>query len=168
MLSKAAKVSIKPLHRQPSIVYPTPPPTTSNAVHESVVFAVKQAIDNHDWRTLTQITVDGLVNYFGHRHVTNAYIAQDMQNDARTYEWQHSTAYPNTFTHEVSDQYSSHWSGPMLYDSINGYNKAQERNGKLHKAMTRLTVGYVLDSAGTSRDLLADIESALRYRCHLF
>jgi hypothetical protein len=29
----------------------------------------------------------------------------------------------------------------MLYDSINVYSEAQERNGKLHRAMTRLIVG---------------------------
>ena len=94
------------------------------------------------------MTVDGLVNYFGHKHVTNAYIAQDMQNDSRTYSWVRSTVHPNTFTHEVSDQYSSYWSGPMLYDSIDMYSEALERNGKLHKATTRLTVGYVIDSSG--------------------
>jgi hypothetical protein len=40
------------------------------------------------------------------------------------------------------------WSGPMLYDSINVYSEAQERNGKLQKALTRLTVGYIIDSSG--------------------
>lgn len=94
------------------------------------------------------MTVSGLVNYFGHRHVTNAFITQDMQNDSRNYVWVHSTVYPNTFSHEVSDQYSSYWSGPMIYDSINTYTEAMERNGKLHKATTRLTVGYVIDSSG--------------------
>ena len=121
---------------------------TENTAQASLVTTVNQAIDSHDWRTLTGMTVDGLVNYFGHRHVTNAYIAQDMQNDSRTYQWVHSTIYPNTFSHEVSDQYSSNWSGAMLYDSINIYSEALERNGKLHKAMTRLTVGYVIDSSG--------------------
>lgn len=46
---------------------------------DSTIIAVNQALEKHDWRTLTGFTVDGLVNYFGHRHVTNAYIAQDMQ-----------------------------------------------------------------------------------------
>lgn len=74
--------------------------------------------------------------------------AVEGQKDSRNYSWVHSTVYPNTFTHGVSDQYSSYWSGPMLYDSINIYSEAQERNDKLHKAMTRLTVGYVIDSSG--------------------
>jgi hypothetical protein len=119
-----------------------------NAAQSGLVVGVNGAITNHDWRALTNMTVNGLVNYFGHRHVTNAYIAQDMQNDSRNYAWVHSTVYPNTFSHEVSDQYSSYWSGPMLYDSINTYTEAMERNGKLHKATTRLTVGYVIDSSG--------------------
>ncbi len=130
---------------------PTPPETTSetqSTAQSDFVVTVNQAVNNHDWRTLTGMTVDGLVNYFGHRHFKNASIAQDMQNDSRNYTWVHSTTYPNTFTHEVSDQYSSYWSGPMLYDSINVYSEALERNGKLHKALTRLTVGYVIDSSG--------------------
>lgn len=130
---------------------PTPPetrPETQNTDQANFVIIVNQSINNHDWRTLTEMTVNGLVNYFGHRHVTNAFVAQDMQNDSRNYAWVHSSVYPNTFTHEVSDQYSSYWSGPMLYDSINTYTEAMERNGKLHKATTRLTVGYVIDSSG--------------------
>lgn len=114
----------------------------------SFVIAVDQAFDNHDWQTLTKFTVDGLVNYFGHRHATNAYIARDMQGDARNYSWVRSKPYPETFTHEVSNEYSSNWNGPMLYDSINVYSEALERNGRFHKAMTRFTVGYTVDSAG--------------------
>jgi hypothetical protein len=131
----------------PSSTPLAPSSETENTAQASLVIMVNQSIDSHDWKTLTRMTVDGLVNYFGHRHVTNAYIAQDMQNDSRNYQWVHSTIYPNTFSHEVSDQYSSNWSGPMLYDSINVYSEALEQNGKLHKAMTRLTVGYVIDSS---------------------
>jgi len=132
---------------------PTQPPSANtpqpeNAAQSNLVVAVNQAITNHDWKSLTNMTVSGLVNYFGHRHVTNTFIAQDMQNDSRNYAWVHSNVYPKTFSHEVSDQYSSYWSGPMIYDSINTYTEAMERNGKLHKATTRLTVGYVIDSSG--------------------
>jgi Trypsin-like peptidase domain len=126
----------------------TPSSQTENTAQANLVMRVNRAIDNHDWRTLTEMTVSGLVNYFGHRHVTNTFIAQDMVNDSRNYTWVHSTLYPSTFTHEVSDQYSSYWSGPMLYDSINLYTEAMEKNGKLHKANTRLTIGYVIDSSG--------------------
>ena len=130
----------------------TPPSATEqqndNAAQANFVMRINRALDNHDWRTLTELTVSGLVDYFGHRHVTNTFIAQGMANDSRNYLWVHSTPYPNTFTHEVSDQYSSYWSGPMLYDSINVYSEAQEKNGRLHKALSRLTVGYVLGSSG--------------------
>jgi hypothetical protein len=127
---------------------PAPEPSGGGQSSASFVIAVDQTFDNHDWQTLTRFTVDGLVNYFGHRYSTNAYIARDMQGDARNYAWVHSRPYPNTFTHEVSDEYSSHWNGPMLYDSINVYSEALERNGKSHKATTRLTVGYTVDAAG--------------------
>jgi hypothetical protein len=142
---------------QPRTLAATPvpqetPPTndqqTDNTAQANFVTRINRALDNHDWRTLTEMTVSGLVNYFGHRHVTNTFIAQDMANDSRNYLWVHSTPYPNTFTHEVSDQYSSYWSGPMLYDSINVYSLAQEKNGRLHEALTRLTVGYVIGPSG--------------------
>jgi hypothetical protein len=35
---------------------------------------------------------------------------------------------------------------PMIYDSITLYSEAQERQGRLHKALTRLTVGYRLSA----------------------
>jgi Trypsin-like peptidase domain len=132
----------------PSATPPNTSPQPEAVAQSSLVVAVNRAITNHDWQGLTNMTVSGLVNYFGHRHVSNAFIAQDMQNDSRNYVWVHSTVYPDSFTHEVSDQYSSNWSGPMLYDSINTYTEAMERNGKLHKATTRLTVGYVINSSG--------------------
>jgi hypothetical protein len=55
-----------------------------------------------------------------------------------------SVVYPETFTHEVSDEYSSRWDGPMIYDSITVYTEALENNGHLHKARTRFTVGYTI------------------------
>jgi S1-C subfamily serine protease len=67
---------------------------TENTAQTNLVMTVNRALNNHDWRTLTGMTVSGLVNYFGHRHVTNAFIAQDMQNDSRNYTWVHSTVYP--------------------------------------------------------------------------
>jgi hypothetical protein len=125
---------------EPSIP-PTPAPAKSPA---SFIVALSQAFDNHDWQTITNHTMSGSVNYFGHLRATNAFIRQDMQGDARTYRWDRSTVYPETFTHEVSDEYSSRWAGPMIYDSITVYTEALENNGRLHKARTRLTVGYTI------------------------
>ena len=94
--------------------------------------------------TDSSYTVSGSVNYFGHLRASNAFIRQDMQGDARNYRWDHSVVYPETFTHEVSDEYSSRWDGPMIYDSITVYTEALENNGHLHKARTRFTVGYTI------------------------
>jgi hypothetical protein len=52
--------------------------------------------------------------------------------------------YPEKFTHEVSDEHSCRWDGPMIYDSITVYTEALENNGRLHKPTTRLTVGYTV------------------------
>lgn len=78
--------------------------------------------------------------------IANDYIRRDMQSDARTHSWSHGTYYPASFTHEVSDEYSAHWNGPMIYDAINVYSEVQERHGRLHRAMTRLTVGYTVEN----------------------
>ena len=121
-----------------------PPTSNSNRSAASFIIALSQAFDNHDWQTITNYTVSGSVNYFGHLRVSNAFIRQDMQGDARTYASDRSTVYPETFTHQVSDEYSSHWDGPMIYDSITVYTEALENNGRLHRARTRLTVGYTV------------------------
>jgi hypothetical protein len=121
-----------------------PPTSNPNKSAASFIVALSRAFDNHDWQTITNYTMSGSVNYFGHLRVSNSFIRQDMQGDARTYASDHSTIYPETFTHEVSDQYSSRWDGPMIYDSITVYTEALENNGHLHKARTRLTVGYTI------------------------
>ncbi len=128
---------------------PLPDPAPARSVPASnsaasFVIALNQAMTDHDWQTITRYTVSGSVNFFGHLRVSNAYIRQDMQGDARTYASDRSTVYPETFTHEVSDEYSSHWDGPMVYDSITVYTEALENNGRLHRAKTRLTVGYTV------------------------
>jgi hypothetical protein len=121
-----------------------PPTSNPNKSAASFIIALSRAFDNHDWQTITNYTISGSVNYFGHLRVSNAFIRQDMQGDARTYASDRSTIYPETFTHEVSDEYSSHWDGPMIYDSITVYTEALENNGRLHRARTRLTVGYTV------------------------
>jgi hypothetical protein len=61
-----------------------------------------------------------------------------MQQDAKTYSSSHSTRYTDTFNREVV--------GTMIYDSITVYTEVQKKHGRLHKALTRLTVGYTLTS----------------------
>jgi len=134
---------LQPPEKSEQFPAPNSPPTP-NKNPASFIVALSQAFDNHDWQTITNYTISGSVNYFGHLRASNAFIRQDMQGDARTYRWDRSTVYPETFTHEVSDEYSSRWDGPMIYDSITVYTEALENNGRLHKAKTRLTVGYTL------------------------
>jgi hypothetical protein len=105
------------------------------------IMNVYEAYNRHDSQWITQFT-SGSINYFGHNKTSNNYIIHDMANDANTYLVGHSTYYPATFTHEVSNEYSPRWTGPMVYDSITAYTEVQERNGRLHQATVRLTVGY--------------------------
>ena len=105
------------------------------------VIKVNAALDRHDWRWITQFTVDGHTNYFSHRR-SNQYIANDIANDARRYFEGNSTYHIDTFIHDVSNEYSRAWSGPMLYDSITVDTTVQERDGHGHQTTTRFTVGY--------------------------
>jgi hypothetical protein len=116
---------------------------------------MNKALTDHDWQTITQYAVDGRVNYFGKRHVSNDYIRRDMQEDERNYSSSHNILYPDTVTHEVSNEYSSQWTGPMLYDSITVYSEVRERQGRLHKALTRLTLGYTIENGRPSIYALA-------------
>jgi hypothetical protein len=85
---------------------------------------------------LTTYTADGEVDYFGRRNTTNDYIDRDMQQDKQTYSSSNSTRYLNPFKRQTV--------GNTIYDSIDVYSEIQERRGRLHKALTRLTVGYTV------------------------
>jgi hypothetical protein len=119
-------------------------PTSSDAW--DFVVAVEKDLNDHNWQGLTPFLANGLLNYFGHRYTSTDYVIRDMQNDAYTYTHSDSTYYPETFSHEVSDEYSHNWIGPMIYDSINVYSVVTERNGRVHRAMTRLSVGYTMNN----------------------
>jgi TolB-like protein len=151
--------SIRYVMGEPEIAEPTPTPQvqrteapveqpTPAPVLEKVdpsmewVIKVNAALDRHDWRWITQFTVDGHTNYFSHRKVSNQFIANDIENDDRQYLEGNSTYHIDTFTHEVSNEYSPAWSGPMLYDSITVDTTVQERDGRRDITTTRFTVGY--------------------------
>jgi hypothetical protein len=50
----------------------------------------------------------------------------------------------SSFRHEISNECSVRWNGPMIYDSITVYQEVWERNGIYHHANVRFTVGYTL------------------------
>ena len=126
---------------------PVPPAATSETANPwDFIVSVDKALSGHNWRALAPYLVDGHVNYFGHRLATIQYIARDLESDAVNYPSSRMEYYPDTFTHEVSNEYSPHWTGPMLYDSINVYSVVTERNGRVHRALTRLTVGYTVNN----------------------
>jgi hypothetical protein len=126
--------------------YTTPAPASNDA---AFIISLDRAMDRHDWQSIVAYT-SGSINYFGRTHSTNDYIRRDMIGDSNNYRWVHSTVYPNTFTREVSSEYSPKWYGPMIYDSITVYTEALENNGRLHRANTRLTVGFTARGEDTT------------------
>jgi hypothetical protein len=113
----------------------------------SFVSKVLHWISTHDGSSLIGYTVDEHVNYFGGTRMPNAFIEQDVngtphvQHVSKPLEIAHSYLFDkpvlNTqnFTHEVSNEYSEHWVGPMLYDSLDVQTK---------KGWVRFTVGYTV------------------------
>jgi hypothetical protein len=140
-----APVVVQPVVVAPVVVevQPTPAPIVPARYPAEMqwILRVNDAFNNHNGSWVTQFT-SGSINYFGHVKASDNYILRDMANDDNTYLVGHSTYYPNTFEHEVSNEYSSHWTGPMMYDSITLYNEIQERYGRMHQFTERLTVGY--------------------------
>jgi len=132
-------------------VSPAPPQTAARFQRGNpwdFIVYVEKSLNEHNWGYFrAYIPPDGQLNYFGHRNATLEYRQRDMENDRKRYTSSKSTYYPQSFTHEISQEYSPRWSGPMLYDSINVYGDITERGGRVHRALTRLTVGYT-DNAG--------------------
>src|SRR5271165_1609345 len=116
-----------------SAIPETAAPVVQGGDHDFLL-SIITAIANYDWNTLTHHMLEGQVNYFGHRHANIGYIINDIQNDSRQFGKQNLTCYWNTFTHEVSQN--------MVYDSVDIYAVVEERGGRTHRAMERLTVGY--------------------------
>ena len=147
--NRAESPEFRPENQPPTrnpVEYPTPAPSNDEA---SFILGLHRAMDSHDWRSIIAYT-SGSINYFGRTHTTNEYIRRDMIGDANNYRWVHSSVSPNTFTREVSNEYSPKWYGPMIYDSITVYTEALENNGRLHRANTRLTVGFTVRGNGTT------------------
>jgi hypothetical protein len=124
----------------PTVQQNTPPPVAAIVQNPVVIEQPVVTPPPPSHPSLMEWVVN--VDYFGHLRASDAYIIRDMQNDAYRYFDSNSTYYPDTFTHEVSNEYSPRWSGPMMYDSITTYSETQEKGGRMHRATIRLTVGY--------------------------
>ena len=110
------------------------------------ISTINKILLDHDWKTLTAFTIDGKVNYFGHTDSTNAYIRDQLTVEATEMRRIRSTVDPQSFKHEVSNEYShsQRWEGPMLYDSITVSNEWETPNGVQIRMVTRLTAGFTL------------------------
>ena len=115
--------------------------------NNSFIHDVLQLISTHNGSGLIHYTVDERVNYFGDVRMRNALIEHDVNGTAhplhasKPLEIAHAYLFDkpilNTkkFTHEISNEYSEHWVGPMLYDSLD----VQTQTG-----WARFTVGYTV------------------------
>jgi hypothetical protein len=122
---------------------PAPEPQYRNVTHPwDFIVNVWNHYSNYDSEWLTTFTQDRETNYFGRPHASNYSIAVDMANDGRRYSQWHADFLPETFTREVSNEYSPRWQGPMVYDSIIMESDVYETGVRWHHARVRLTVGY--------------------------
>ena len=93
------------------------------------------------------------MNYFGNTGMSNDFIEQDVSGTAHVRDMSQSLKIAHEylfdatildmqrFTHEVSNEYSKNWVGPMLYDSI---------DVQTEKGWLRFTVGYTSVNDKTS------------------
>jgi serine/threonine protein kinase len=107
---------------------PNPTPTTS--LPADLILRILKAMETHDYRTLLIYTLDKETDYFGHKNSSNAFIQQDMEQDARSYKW--CRFVPDLSTFETSPGHDS-----IEYDS-----DALDVRGKEHKARCRLDIYY--------------------------
>jgi hypothetical protein len=126
---------------------PSAPRAIQDGEDDTFVNKVLHCISTHNGSGLTRYTVDKHVNYFGSPRLSNDFIEQDVngaahnQQVSKPLEIAHSYLFNkpvlNTqrFTHEVSNEYSAHWVGPMLYDSLDVQTEA---------GWVRFTVGYTV------------------------
>jgi hypothetical protein len=124
----------------------SPQPNVPSLGDSAFISTINKILLEHDWKTLTAFTVDGKVNYFEHTDSTNAYIRDQLTVEATEMRRIRSTVDPQSFKHEVSDEYSQRrsWEGPMLYDSITALNEWETPNGVPIRMVTRLTVGFTM------------------------
>jgi hypothetical protein len=120
---------------QPTLIKPaitpeaTPEQATSNS-DQSMILAILRAIETHDSGALLTYTQDKRTNYFGHKNASNAFIAQDMEQDAKSYRWFKFN--PDLDTFQTSPGHDS-----IEYDS-----RALDIRGKEHNARCRLEIYY--------------------------
>jgi hypothetical protein len=111
----------------------------------SFIVRILKAIETHDYRTLLDYTLGESIDYFGRKHSTNAYIEQDMTQDARSYQWCRFD--PDLGTFETS----------LGHDSIEYDSDAMDVRGKEHKARCRLNIYYTPTPSPRLQGLSLDV-----------
>jgi hypothetical protein len=126
----------------PTVVIPEKPTFVYDENQYNFILSIIASVNNHDWSSLAPFIANGYVNYFSTRYATLAEVRREMVRDAEHYGVWHATYYPDSFTRQVSSEYSPHWVGPMIYDEINAYVEVDEPGVRVHRATERITVGY--------------------------
>ena len=101
---------------------------------EPFILRLDQVLNNHDWSELSNYIGNGTIDYFGHRNVPISFVRNDMEQDARNYQW--TRTYPNRASFR---QYTKEG---LVYESIQEQTEAQEINGRHHQANCLLQVSY--------------------------
>jgi hypothetical protein len=130
----------------PRLTVATPEGVTPTTVYVDghqvdFVVSIASALNHDDWSTVCAFTQNGFVNYFGHRYSSNAYIIDCISSDTNTYS---GVYFPDSFTRQVSQEYSTNWYGPMIYDAVNLYILKQDDHGAVTQYLVRFTVGYTV------------------------
>ena len=111
-------------------------PTSESAPpsESALIFKLDRALEAHDWGTVSTYVANGVVDYFGHRNASAAFIRKDMEGDARRYRWTHT--YPDTSTFRRSIE------NGVIYESVEEQTEALENDGRHHQAHCLFEITY--------------------------
>ena len=84
--------------------------------------------------TVSTYVADGVIDYFGHRNASAAFIRKDMEGDAKTYRW--TRTYPDRSTFRRSTK------NGVVYESVEEQTEALERSGRHHQAHCLFVIAY--------------------------
>ncbi len=100
----------------------------------ALIFKLDRALSAHDWATVSTYVADGVIDYFGHRNASAAFIRKDMGGDAKTYRW--TRTYPDRSTFRLSIK------NGVVHESVEEQTEALERSGRHHQTHCLFMIAY--------------------------
>jgi hypothetical protein len=119
---------------EPTVSLNQPTAESTPQSQSALILKLDHALEIHDWGTVSTYVANGVMDYFGHRNASAAFIRKDMEGDARRYRWTHT--YPDTSTFRRSIK------NGVVYESVEEQTEALEYDGHHHQAYCLFEITY--------------------------